>query len=86
MLDEIADAATLGKTAGKDLAQGKATMVSILGLERAKAQAELMAEQAAGHLESFGEPPGCCRPWPASRSAARADPRASSPDMKKAPL
>lgn len=55
VLDEIADAATLGKTAGKDLAQGKATMVSILGLERAKAQAELMAEQAAGHLESFGE-------------------------------
>jgi farnesyl diphosphate synthase len=55
VLDEIADAATLGKTAGKDLAQGKATMVSILGLERAQAQAELMAEQAAGHLESFGE-------------------------------
>jgi farnesyl diphosphate synthase len=55
VLDEIADAATLGKTAGKDLAQGKATMVSILGLERAKAQAELMAEQAAGHLESFGK-------------------------------
>ena len=58
VLDEIADAATLGKTAGKDLAQGKATMVSILGLERAKAQAELMAEQAAGHLESFGEKAG----------------------------
>jgi farnesyl diphosphate synthase len=55
VLDEIADAATLGKTAGKDAAQGKATMVSILGLDRAKAQAEKLAEQAAGHLESFGD-------------------------------
>ena len=55
MLDETASEAELGKTAGKDAAQGKATMVSILGLERAKAQAERLAEQAAGHLESFGE-------------------------------
>ena len=54
VLDETADAAALGKTAGKDAAQGKATMVSILGLERARAQAELLAGQAAGHLESFG--------------------------------
>ena len=30
-------------------------MVSILGLDRARAQAERLAEQAAGHLESFGE-------------------------------
>jgi farnesyl diphosphate synthase len=29
-------------------------MVSILGLERARAQAEHLAEQAAAHLESFG--------------------------------
>jgi farnesyl diphosphate synthase len=55
VLDETADAAELGKTAGKDAAQGKATMVSILGLERARAQAEHLAEQAAAHLESFGD-------------------------------
>jgi farnesyl diphosphate synthase len=55
VLDETASAEELGKTAGKDLAQGKATMVAVLGLERARAQAEHLAEQAAGHLESFGE-------------------------------
>ncbi|HEY1856266.1 polyprenyl synthetase family protein [Acidocella sp.] len=55
VLDETASAEELGKTAGKDLAQGKATMVSILGLDRARAQAERLAEQAAGHLDSFGE-------------------------------
>ena len=55
VLDEEGDAAALGKTAGKDAAQGKATMVSILGLERARAQAERLADQAAAHLESFGE-------------------------------
>ena len=55
VLDESGSAAELGKTAGKDLAQGKATMVSVLGLERARAQAEHLAEQAAAHLESFGE-------------------------------
>lgn len=55
VLDEIADATTLGKTAGKDAAQGKATMVAILGLEGAKARAELLADQACGHLDSFGD-------------------------------
>src|SRR3984957_2643447 len=55
VLDETASAEQLGKTIGKDLAQGKATMVSILGLDRARSQAERLAEQAAGHLESFGE-------------------------------
>jgi farnesyl diphosphate synthase len=30
--------------------------VSILGKERARAQADLLARQAAAHLEPFGEP------------------------------
>src|SRR5580704_1599086 len=41
--------------AGKDAAAGKATMVAILGIERARLQAELLARQAAGHLDGFGE-------------------------------
>ncbi len=54
VLDETATPEEMGKTAGKDAAAGKATMVRILGLERARAQAETLAEQAAGHLDGFG--------------------------------
>ena len=39
LLDIEGNAAELGKTPGKDAAAGKATFVSILGLERARAQA-----------------------------------------------
>ncbi|MGE4480286.1 polyprenyl synthetase family protein [Acidocella sp.] len=55
VLDETATPEEMGKTAGKDAAAGKATMVRILGLERARAQAETLAAQAAGHLDGFGE-------------------------------
>jgi farnesyl diphosphate synthase len=54
LLDIEGTAAELGKTPGKDAAAGKATFVSILGLERARAQADLLARQAAAHLEPFG--------------------------------
>jgi farnesyl diphosphate synthase len=30
-------------------------MVAVLGVERARAQADLLALQAAGHLETFGD-------------------------------
>ena len=55
LLDVEGNAAELGKTPGKDVAAGKATFVSILGVERARAQAILLARQAAVHLDSFGE-------------------------------
>jgi farnesyl diphosphate synthase len=54
LLDIEGTAAELGKTPGKDQAAGKATFVSILGKERARAQADLLARQAAAHLEPFG--------------------------------
>lgn len=54
LLDVEGDAAELGKTPGKDAAAGKATFVSILGQERARSQASMLARQAAAHLDSFG--------------------------------
>jgi farnesyl diphosphate synthase len=56
LLDVEGNVVELGKTPGKDVAAGKATFVSILGLERARAQAGLLARQAAAHLEPFGPP------------------------------
>jgi farnesyl diphosphate synthase len=54
LLDVEGDAAELGKATNKDAAAGKATFVSILGLDRARSQAALLAQQAAAHLEPFG--------------------------------
>jgi farnesyl diphosphate synthase len=55
LLDVEGDAAEVGKDVGRDTDAGKATFVSILGLERARAQAALLADQAASHLDSFGD-------------------------------
>jgi farnesyl diphosphate synthase len=54
LLDVEGDAAELGKATNKDAAAGKATFVSILGVERARAQALLLAQQAATHLDHLG--------------------------------
>ena len=55
LLDALSTPEEAGKATGKDAAAGKATLVSILGPERARAQADMLARQAAGHLDSFGE-------------------------------
>jgi len=55
LLDIEGDAAEVGKALRKDAEAGKATFVSLLGLERARAQADMLAEQACRHLDPFGE-------------------------------
>jgi farnesyl diphosphate synthase len=55
LLDAVGTTEETGKTAGKDAAAGKATMVAVLGVERARAQADMLAAQAAGHLDGFGK-------------------------------
>ncbi|MEM1140530.1 MAG: polyprenyl synthetase family protein [Pseudomonadota bacterium] len=53
ILDVEGTDADLGKTTGKDRLQKKATFVSLLGLERAREQAEHLARQAVAHLDPF---------------------------------
>ena len=52
---------TRPKAAGKDEEAGKATFVSLLGIERAQTQARMLADQASAHLEPFGDRVGVLR-------------------------
>ncbi len=53
LLDVEGAAGVTGKPVGQDAAAGKATFVSILGVERARAQASVLVHQAVTHLEPF---------------------------------
>ncbi len=55
LLDVEGDPAKVGKGLRKDAEAGKATFVSLLGIERARAQAEMLSHQAAQHLDCFDE-------------------------------
>jgi len=55
LLDYRGDEAAAGKRLQKDAAAGKATFVSLLGEERAQAQADLLVEQAIEHLHDLGD-------------------------------
>lgn len=55
LLDIEGNAETLGKSAGKDQAAGKSTLVSLLGPDRARLQAKLLSDQAVKHLDLFDE-------------------------------
>ncbi len=55
LLDVEGDEDATGKRVGKDEEAGKATFVSLLGVDRARQQAQLLVDQAIDHLHSFGE-------------------------------
>ncbi|MGQ0662950.1 MAG: polyprenyl synthetase family protein [Pseudomonadota bacterium] len=55
LLDRQATAAELGKKTGKDAGRGKATLVAVLGPDRARAEARRLAQRAASHLDLFAE-------------------------------
>jgi farnesyl diphosphate synthase len=54
ILDVTGDAATTGKRVGKDAAAGKATFVSLLGLDGAKARAQALVQEACAALAPYG--------------------------------
>jgi farnesyl diphosphate synthase len=55
ILDVESDAATLGKATGKDADAGKATFVSLLGLDGAKSRAQELVQSACDCLSVYGE-------------------------------
>jgi farnesyl diphosphate synthase len=56
LLDVLSTAEKTGKAVGKDAEQGKATLVSLLGVDAARARAEELAQRAAASVAAYGEP------------------------------
>jgi farnesyl diphosphate synthase len=55
LLDVEGSAEVVGKPVGADAVAGKATFVSLLGVEGARQQARLLADRAAAQVDGFGE-------------------------------
>ena len=55
VIDVTGNAADVGKAVGKDAAAGKATFVSLLGLDAAISRAQALVEQACDALSLYGE-------------------------------
>jgi len=56
LLDIEESAATLGKTAGKDVEQGKLTYPALLGVEAARAEAGRLLDVAVGNADIISDP------------------------------
>lgn len=54
LLDYQADAEQIGKPAGRDAVQGKASFVEFLGLAEARAKADSLIEEACASLDDYG--------------------------------
>jgi farnesyl diphosphate synthase len=55
LLDVEGEEAAAGKALRKDEGAGKATFVSLMGIDAARVQARALVDQAIGHLASYGE-------------------------------
>lgn len=55
VLDAEADTATLGKTAGKDAAQGKATYLTLMSVKEARDYARELVDDALAAIAPFGD-------------------------------
>lgn len=55
LLDVEGNEEEVGKSVRRDEEAGKATFVTILGVEGARTQARALVDQAAGHLDIFGD-------------------------------
>jgi farnesyl diphosphate synthase len=55
LLDYEGDEVAAGKALRKDARAGKQTFVSLFGPDRARAQAEILVEQAIAHLAQHGQ-------------------------------
>jgi farnesyl diphosphate synthase len=54
LIDVVGAAEQAGKAVGKDLEQGKATLVSLYGVDKARAEAAQLADEAAESLSPYG--------------------------------
>ena len=58
MLDVLGSSVTLGKTAGKDDEQRKATYPALYGIEESRRKARRLIEDACQSLEAYGSAAG----------------------------